>query len=696
MTSFNQSCSHKDTCRQEDYEKVWASSIKRMTFNLKTPDWKSKNCMCDNDCSLYGDCCADAIQLNASISRAALDRFTCVTVQKTGSYYMIAKCPKSYHDDTVRLNCENVTNEQNVRDFALISPVTNEMLQLTYRNYYCAVCNSDNEDELLQIWKPKLVCSPPPKFPTSRATRLSARRIIDKLDWKDELGWFFPIHTKNSIVQYSCNIDSYELPPGFNPRPCQPSISNCVIRDPAMDIFCGAYAGYVEIDQQVYRNIHCALCNGLKNYSEFSCDIFSYDDGVRETPLASFPILFDLKSTDGNGDVGLRCGLGKLYDPFFKECRQIYCPEKNIFVLKDNKCIPKITETTMSVSAPSTSSFNDSTLPIKLQTCQKLLLNKGDYDLKANGSLYVPAYGRSYNLNEFQLVNDSAVICRDWVAVVLKFEPVFGWVTLICVIISEICLLIHIIIEFTVPNLTRKVPGKNLQCLCISLFVAFGFFLCVQFVPSDTGYCVVVAVLTHYSFLAAFFWTSAIAFDVFSSIISATKQLRQSRHSVWKFLLYSLWSWLTPLIIVAISAAIEWGDPNFYIALSYHPHYGKNVCWFGHRSALVVFFATPLVAIMVANLVFFTWSLFIIRFVSENLRKSFVLFSRLAILMGLSWIFGLIAGIFHWSFLWYFFIVLSALQGLYILIAFGAIPHVWNHFGNRKGLQFSSTGETYF
>ncbi|KAK2719981.1 hypothetical protein QYM36_004030 [Artemia franciscana] len=458
MTSLNKSCSDKDTCRQEDYEKVQAS-VKRMTFNATTPDWKSKNCMCDDDCSLYGDCCADAIQLNASHSRAALDRFTCVTLQMTvqqenktlrqnESYYMVAKCPKSYHDDTIRLNCENVTNVENVRDFALISPVTNEKLQLTYRNYYCAICNSDNEDEHLQIWKPLLACSPPPYITTTRpsvrqamdeldwkdgvgwlvGTRPSVRQAMDELDWKDGVGWFFLIHKKNSIVRYSCNIHSYIRPPGFI-RPCQPSISNCVIRDPVMDNFCGAYAGYVEINDQVYRNIHCALCNGLKSYSKFSCDIFSLP--WRFTPYVSFPILFDLKSADGNSHVGLRCGLGKIYDPFFKECRQIYCPGKNLFVLKDNMCIPKITMTTLSVSATSTSSFNETTLPIKLQTCQKLLLNKGDYDLKANDSLYVPMYGRSYNLNEFQFENDSVVICREWAAVLLKFEPVFGWVTLI-------------------------------------------------------------------------------------------------------------------------------------------------------------------------------------------------------------------------------------------------------------------------
>ena len=35
-------------------------------------------------------------------------------------------------------------------------PVTNANSGITYRNYYCAVCNSDSVD--IQFWRPRLAC----------------------------------------------------------------------------------------------------------------------------------------------------------------------------------------------------------------------------------------------------------------------------------------------------------------------------------------------------------------------------------------------------------------------------------------------------------------------------------------------------------------------------------------------------------
>ncbi len=35
-------------------------------------------------------------------------------------------------------------------------PVTSSRSGITYRNYYCAVCNSDSED--IKFWRPRLEC----------------------------------------------------------------------------------------------------------------------------------------------------------------------------------------------------------------------------------------------------------------------------------------------------------------------------------------------------------------------------------------------------------------------------------------------------------------------------------------------------------------------------------------------------------
>ncbi len=51
ISSTGMSCPGRDSCRQ--------------TRNTRGPattdlDWKRRNCFCDNDCAVYGDCCVDA------------------------------------------------------------------------------------------------------------------------------------------------------------------------------------------------------------------------------------------------------------------------------------------------------------------------------------------------------------------------------------------------------------------------------------------------------------------------------------------------------------------------------------------------------------------------------------------------------------------------------------------------------------
>ena len=656
-----------------------------------TPDWKSRNCMCDDDCAIYGDCCADAKQLNISFSKLAMDKFKCVTLRQFGSNYMVAKCPKDFDDETVRMNCENDLAEVQDQDPLLNIPVTNKKSRLTYRNYFCAICNDDFNEEHLRAWQPRIEC---PDY----LLKTPIEEIKDNIIWNEEKsGWGFEMDGTNGKKWYQCVIDPYiPLDLEFFVRPCHPWISNCTIDDPVLADFCSAYAGYVAVNTQIYRNIHCALCNNETSDAYIACDDYlrlrSSDTWNDFNPIA-FSVLFDLNDGDGVGRVGSKCGLGKLYDPFFKKCRRMYCPGKDV-VLKDGVCVPKVTDVIFNVST-SVPPFNDYNTSLEFQSCPKFMLSKGDYDLKENNTLFVPVYGKSFDPNEYELVNDTVFICSDWVTEVSKFDPALGWVTLICVIISEICLLIHIIFGFVTPDF-KNLSGKNLQSLCLSLFFAFGFFLCAQFVPSYSEYCVIVAVLIHYFFLAAFCWSSVLAFDVYRTLLVATTQLRSPSGKSTKFILYSLWSWLVPLLFVGISSVVEWGDTNFNIAPSYHPHYGKHICWFGQRRALLVYFAAPLAAIMGVNIVLFGWSFVLIRSsalktqnsVSNTPKREFLLFSRLAILMGLSWVFGLIAGASDWTFLWYFFVIFCALQGLFILVAFTANSRtIRRYFDSMKDTQ---------
>jgi hypothetical protein len=83
----------------------------------------------------------------------------------------------------------------------------------------------------------------------------------------------------------------------------------------------------------------------------------------------------------------------------------------------------------------------------------------------------------------------------------------------------------------------------------------------------------------------------------------------------------------------------------------FRPGYGQHNCWFSNPASLLVFVVAPLCAVMALNIVFFSWSACLIystKFQIENRsipRKYFCLFVRLAVVMGITWVTGLIAAV---------------------------------------------------
>lgn len=115
-----------------------------------------------------------------------------------------------------------------------------------------------------------------------------------------------------------------------------------------------------------------------------------------------------------------------------------------------------------------------------------------------------------------------------------------------------------------------------------------------------------------------------------------------------RFGLYSLWSWVVPAIIIGAALGAEFSGDE---VLQYvRPGYGTNDCWISRASGLLIFAVAPLVVVMVLNIVFFSWSAYLIHSTTSMLqnmsrtRKDFRLYVRLALIMGLTWVTGLIAG----------------------------------------------------
>lgn len=175
----------------------------------------------------------------------------------------------------------------------------------------------------------------------------------------------------------------------------------------------------------------------------------------------------------------------------------------------------------------------------------------------------------------------------------------------------------------------------------------------------------------------------------------------------WTFRFYSAYAWGCPTLIVAVGVLLDlnalWPD--------YAPSYGSHLCWISNRSGLGLFFVAPVTLLLVQNVILFIMTVRSIwsqrkaaQFAvdknqtyrppsskenpashrrtgksndSEKNRVRFLLYIKLALIMGLAWGFGFIAALARIPALWYPFIFFNALQGAFIFIAFDCKKKIW-------------------
>lgn len=334
-------------------------------------------------------------------------------------------------------------------------------------------------------------------------------------------------------------------------------------------------------------------------------------------------------------------------------------------------------------------------------SCVHILLEPNEFEMLPNKSIYVDIYARLYDhLNHF-LRNNGAYVCvpefgeMDGHKNVTKFERVkftgpLVYVSYIGISVSIISLFLHLAVFCVVPSV-RNLPGCCLASLSLSLLLAYLCFIGASISPTKK-HCPGLGAAIYYFFLASFFWMNVVSFDVWRSFRAVIKELRVSSHRIprRRFCAYSAYSWLLPaaLAIFAVKA-----DELDLVPYDYRPSFGYAFCWFGKRKALMVFFASPLFIIMLLNCIFFLDSAYVINRATIKtshaneaiLRKRFFTIMRLALIMGLTWIVGIIAGHADQEALWYIFVILNTLQGLFIFIVFSCSSKVKEFFYRKLG-----------
>ena len=381
-------------------------------------------------------------------------------------------------------------------------------------------------------------------------------------------------------------------------------------------------------------------------------------------------LIFDFTLGAGGGPVGQRrhCQDHEFWDHVHQQCHALHCTD--FYEQRGSACVPK-----------------------QVDQCPLIELTESDFYLKDDDLLVLNTSGAIYNRSQYQVdANGTVFICTLDDDYDFKYSEVQDYLSTVCLSISVVCLAVHITIHLLVPKL-RNLPGKNLLSLSCALFGAQLLFLTGVRETQLEHVCTLLAALTHWFFLAAFFWMNIMGVDICRTFSS---RLHHTGSRQLTFGHYSLYAWGCPTLIVTGALVVHLTSPDSILS----PRYGANVCWISNRTALAVWFALPVALLLLANTGLFIGTVCSIlrqkrsaKFAADQSYKSqsepsselmakrrdlkrrkhnirLVLYVKLALIMGLGWLFAFLASLTQVQALWYPFILLNGLQGLFILVAF--------------------------
>ncbi|XP_035660817.1 uncharacterized protein LOC118405426 [Branchiostoma floridae] len=607
-----------------------------------TCEFSSKRlCYCDKDCGFFGDCCEDFQE--GSKSQTPSDhhhlKWDCVPGFSRGftrenenkeSYWMVADCPGEWTDDVTRDKCLRQVDPFNPSELVYRMPVE-DTSNVPYRNIFCAICNNVSLTETI-LWMSKVECTGmlalSPQIPRGSQEYNS---II-------EASWEYCFGTK-TIVFVPLNIS--------HARRC---VQANILEESCDISSCMSYSYPIGTGYKIYKNFHCALCEGLSLTAAAKLKCASaLDPFVRNqctNPTAcpsrfSLTNLFNFNSYGSGGNSPNQCPSDTLYDPFADSCRLF------------------------SSTRRTHGSLNNTT---PLQNCSKpaLTFTAEEFRVLPNGSVHLLGSNVSCPAEQVAILNTTASICGECILQYFSnytqtanpWDADQGWLTLGLVIVSAVA-----VFGFVVHNIRsgrwEKVPEKLKVQMLVCMALAEVLFVVRVRVPLGPA-CTAFAILLHYFLLTAFTSMNALAMDLFLTFRDALE-----RKKLYQYLLYT---WLMPMPIVVVTLIVEFGS-------SVRVGYGEN-CWIGDPISSLVAFGVPVLSALLVNAVLITFVLLALRKSFEiadkaksrsHISKAWV-YLRICFLTGFTWILGFIYPYVNSRAVEYIFIVLNSSQGLLLTL----------------------------
>ena len=158
--------------------------------------------------------------------------------------------------------------------------------------------------------------------------------------------------------------------------------------------------------------------------------------------------------------------------------------------------------------------------------------------------------------------------------------------------------------------------------------------------------CSIVAIIVHFTNLAIFFWTNVMAWDIYKTFGQRTV-LSHIRPKEIHFPRYFAYGFGIQMMIVIFCVVIDYSG----FLKSFAIEYGHGGCWIGNNLASFIFFCLPMLYVSVSNIAFYLLTVASINYVSsltessrnrERGRSDLFIYLRIFVVLGITWIFGII------------------------------------------------------
>ncbi|CAF2858702.1 unnamed protein product [Rotaria sp. Silwood2] len=644
---------------------------------------QSRNCFCDSVCEQYGDCCYH--------TKLLTNNYECVdfllpTIRNQIflfhrlSVWMRTECLSIYTGSQVDVQCRNLNNQTFTNNPILFIPVTSLQTNITYRNYYCAYCNND-ANENIKFWEYKSFC---------HGNSTDKDYLI--LNNDQQVQYYIHNLTKDCLKTIVYPHDQGSAQPSVFIRPCKKSLPPTCPSDTSIDLarncssFGTAYR-YVKDSNTIYQNPYCAKCNHINNSEEITClDPYIRSSWPLMTLIRVHPlsILFDpnlLQRYLNNNtipnfiySISYNCTKSnEYYDLFEKKCSQITNSNQEFII--SMKC-----------------SYPVQTL---IQSDDKIYYN--------NGSIYLVNHTILLGKDEYVFISKNVIIfCADrWKnlepsSIIKPSIPFYrNILSIICTSISLGCLILFSIIFYSIPSL-HNLPGKCLLFLSMSLFIGQLTFISTSNLTKYNFVCFLSAIIIHYSYLSSFFWLLLISIQIHSTFNHQTIQQDKIGKNYSRLMAYNILVCCSTGIIILIACLIQFIIPQS----NFSPAYGLIYCSISNINAMIIFFLLPIGCLLIIITMLFIRTLLAIYrshkvatlanvTSSSNTKNNHLVFVyvRLASLMGIQWILLIIALAIRQTWLWVIFEIINSLPGVFICFGFLCSTRVLNNLKQKISMK---------